>query len=154
MRFQAIRISSLSIIACLLIFLFSTACNKEKLIGDNPIIGDWQIENIAVGLYDQSDNDLEILEELPVEEVGGMQFKSNYRGSFTGESMPNWMPEKFNWNTRADTLIMEIYGYEIKPLFKLQNLNDNDYLDLLFSTDSLSQIVDQDTVLQLRMQRF
>ncbi len=91
-----------------------------------------------------------MIEELPADE-GGMEFNSKKEASFIGEDLPKWMPKKFDWDTREDTLIMGVYGYEIKSLFTISSDNSLDYLDILFNTDSLGIIMEMDTVIQLSM---
>lgn len=145
------HLQSIFIFAFISVLAFS-GCKKGSEFDNHPLVGEWSLNGISIGIYHGMDQDLEVIQELPVDE-GGMEFNSKKEASFVGEDLPKWMPKKFDWDTRDDTLIMEFYGYEIKSLFNIRSENSQDYLDILFGTDSVGIIMAMDTVMQLSLQK-
>jgi len=135
----------------ILVFALS-GCQKGSEFEQSPLVGEWNINGISIGIYHGMEHDLELIQEMPVEE-GGIIFKSNQKASFIGEDNPKWMPKRFDWDIDEDTLIMEVFGYEIKSLFNITKIDSVDYLDIMFGTDSLGIIMELDTVMQLNLHK-
>lgn len=150
---QKHRYFTATILISLLVIFSLSGCEKESDIENDLIVGEWDITGILVGIFQEPDSEVDILETL-CEENGSMRFDKDHDGVFKSDCMPSMrIPTKFDWELNDDTLLMTFFGYEIKPLFQLIETEPNDQLNLFFSTDSLGVLNDQDTVLQIRMLR-